>query len=347
MMTVTVITPDGDPVATIANHYFRRGTIRPLTWNGRDSAGAVVPDGLYKLRIHLRHQTITLPNTIQVDTTPPSIAIKRVAPRVFSPDHDGRREYVTISFGVSSTARPLLYVGRRQVGRGRLARSAGSIHWYGGVHGETYPPGVYQLSLRAEDRAGNISPPTSDVRVAIRYLTLARKVVQARAGKRFALRVASDAKSVQWLLRAKSGQGTPGTLRIRAPEEAGSVQALRHLQRPLAGGARGRLEVTAELARAGGPIRLRRPRAPPARDPPRPSSRRPRAAYARRPLPARVPRTDGSSAAARGGRRPRPGRGGRRRLALPALAVARRRSPRSLAFLHASRSSWDRSRPTC
>ena len=221
MMTVTVITPDGEPVATIANHYFRRGTIRPLTWNGRDSAGAVVPDGLYKLRIHLRHQTITLPNTIQVDTTPPSIAIKRVAPRVFSPDHDGRREYVTISFGVSSTARPLLYVGRRQVGRGRLARSAGSIHWYGGVHGETYPPGVYQLSLRAEDRAGNISPPTSDVRVAIRYLTLARKVVHARAGKRFALRVASDAKSVQWLLRAKSGQGTPGTLRIRAPKKPG------------------------------------------------------------------------------------------------------------------------------
>ena len=221
MMTVTVVTPDGEPVATIANHYFRRGPIKPLGWNGRDSTGAVVPDGLYKLRIHLRHQTITLPNTIQVDTTPPAITIKRVVPRVFSPDHDGRREYVTISFGVSSTARPLLYVGRRQVGRGRLARTAGSIHWYGGVHGETYPAGVYQLSLRAEDRAGNISPPTSDVRVAIRYLSLARNVVHARAGKRFALRVSSDAKSVQWLLRGKSGRGPPGTLRLRAPKKPG------------------------------------------------------------------------------------------------------------------------------
>ncbi len=223
MMTVTVITPQGEPVATIANHYFRRGSIAPpgLGWNGRDSAGAVVPDGLYKLRVHLRHQTITLPNTILVDTTPPAITIKRVVPRVFSPDHDGRREYVTISFGVSATARPLLYVGRRQVGRGRLTRTAGSIHWYGGVHGETYPPGVYRLSLRAEDRAGNISPPTSDVRVAIRYLTLGRKVVRARAGKRFALRVASDAKSVQWLLRGKSGEGPPGTLRIRAPKKPG------------------------------------------------------------------------------------------------------------------------------
>ena len=221
MMTVTVITPDGDPVTTIANHYFRRGPIRPLTWNGRDSAGAVVPDGLYKLRVHLRHQTITLPNTIQVDTTPPAIAIKRVVPRVFSPDHDGRREYVTISFGVSSTARPLLYVDRRQVGRGRLARSGGSIHWYGGVHGETYPAGVYQLSLRAEDRAGNISPPTSDVRVVLRYLALGRKVVHVRAGKRFALHVASDAESVQWLLRSRSGEGPPGTLRMRAPKKPG------------------------------------------------------------------------------------------------------------------------------
>jgi hypothetical protein len=226
MMTVTVITSDGEPVATIANHYFRRGEIPPLSWNGRTTAGDPVPDGLYKLRIHLRHQTITLPNTIEVDSTPPAITIKRVVPRVFSPDHDGRREYVTISFGVSSTARPLLYVNGRQVGRGRLARTAGSIHWYGGVHGETYPAGVYQLSLRAEDRAGNISPPTSDVRVVIRYLTLGQKVAHARAGKRFGLRVSSDARSVQWLLRGKSGEGPPGTLRLRAPKKPGQYKLL-------------------------------------------------------------------------------------------------------------------------
>jgi hypothetical protein len=213
---------------TVANHYFRRGLVRHLSWNGRDSAGAVVPDGLYKLRIHLknRHQTITLPNTIQVDTTPPTIAIKRVVPRVFSPDHDGRREYVRISFGVSSTAHPLLYVDGRQVGRGRLARTAGSINWYGGIHGETYPAGVYALSLRAEDRAGNISPPTSDVRVVIRYLTLGRKVVRVRRGKRFALRVSSDAKSVQWLLRGKAGEGAPGTLLLRAPKKPGQYKLL-------------------------------------------------------------------------------------------------------------------------
>ena len=85
-LTATVITPEGDPVATIANHYFRKGLVK-LRWNGRDSAGNVVPDGPYKLRLHLknRHQTITLPNTLTVKTNPALIAIKSVVPRVFSP----------------------------------------------------------------------------------------------------------------------------------------------------------------------------------------------------------------------------------------------------------------------
>jgi len=221
-LTATVITPEGDPVQTIANHYFRKGLVE-LRWNGRDSAGNVVPDGPYKLRLHLqkRHQTITLPNTISVKTNPALIAIKSVAPRVFSPDRDSRGEYVTVSYTVSGTARPLLYVDGAQVGRGRLTQSAGRINWYGGKHGEKYPPGVYRLSLRAEDRAGNISPPTRDVGVVLRYLALGRKVVHVRSGARFAVRVASDAASVEWLLRGRAGQSAPGILRFRAPKKPG------------------------------------------------------------------------------------------------------------------------------
>ena len=224
-LTASVITRQGDPVLTIADHYFRRGLVH-LRWTGRDATGAVVPDGLYKLRVHLakRHQTITLPNTIQVETTPPAIVIKRVVPRVFSPDHDGRSEYVTISYSVSTTARPLLYVDGRQVGRGRLTRSSGRIHWYGGSHGERYQPGVYRLWLRAEDRAGNISPPTRDVRVVLRYLTLARKVVHVRPGARFALHVSSDSKSLKWLLRGRRGESSSGTLRLRAPKKPGQYR---------------------------------------------------------------------------------------------------------------------------
>jgi hypothetical protein len=221
-LTATVITPEGDPVATIANHYFRTGLVT-LRWNGHDSTGAPVAEGPYKLRLHLRkrHQTITLPNEISVKTNPALIAIKSVVPRVFSPDHDGRGEDVTVSYTVSATARPILYVDGAQVARGRLTQSTGSIHWYGGKHGEKYPPGVYRLSLRAEDRAGNISPPTRDVGVVLRYLALGRKVVHVRPGARFAVRVASDAESVEWLLRGRAGQSAPGTLRFRAPKKPG------------------------------------------------------------------------------------------------------------------------------
>jgi hypothetical protein len=223
-VTAKVVTSQGGTVATLANHYFRRGTVDPpLLWNGRDQTGNVVPDGLYKLRIHLknRHQTITLPNTIQVKTTAPTITIKRVVPRVFSPDHDGRSDYVTISYTVSASARPLLDVNGRQVGRGRLTRASGRLHWYGGAHGERYGPGVYRLSLRAEDRAGNVSPPTNDVLVRLRYVALGREVVHVRPGARFAVRVSSDAKLVHWLLRGRTGEEAPGTLRFRAPKKPG------------------------------------------------------------------------------------------------------------------------------
>jgi hypothetical protein len=233
-LTATVVTPEGDSVATLANHYFRRGTV-PLSWSGRDSTGNVVPDGVYKLRIHFRnrHQTITLPNQIRVSTKPPAIAIKRVRPRVFSPDHDGRAEYVSISYSVSAPARALLYVNGRQVGRGRIVRSSGSIKWFGGEYG----PGTYQLTLRAEDQAGNISPPTQAVSVRLRFLTLGRSVVHVRRGKRFAVRVSSDAKLVHWLLRGKRGDSAPGALVLRAPKKAGRyklfVSAVRHSEAAL------------------------------------------------------------------------------------------------------------------
>jgi hypothetical protein len=221
-MTVTVITPQGDTVATLADHYFRRGAIKPLHWDGRDSAGRVVPDGPYKVRIHLenRHQTITLPNTITVDTRPALIALKSVVPRVFSPDNDGRAEYVTVTFSVSGTAHPLLYANGERVARGRLTRSTGSLHWF--ANGE--PPGVYRLSLRAEDRAGNLSKPTRAIPVLLRFVSLGRKSVHTRPGARFALRVSSDAEVIHWLLGGRTGEGTPGTLRLRAPKKPGTYR---------------------------------------------------------------------------------------------------------------------------
>ncbi len=231
----TIVTPSGDTVATLADHYFRRGTVK-LPWGGRDEAGSVVPDGKYRLRVHLakHHQTINLPTTIQVDTTPPAITLKSVRPAIISPNHDGRAEFTSISFRVSAPARPLLYVDGKLAGRGRLERAGGTLHWFGKIRGRRYPAGAYRLSLRAEDAAGNISKPTPPATVRIRFLTLGRTVIRVPAGKRFFVGVSADSKLVHWLLHGRMGEDSPGTLRLRAPKRAGHyrlfVTAVGHSQ---------------------------------------------------------------------------------------------------------------------
>lgn len=224
-LTLSVVDGDEDVVATLAHQYFREGDVR-RSWDGRDEAGLMVPDGSYKLRVHLRrrHQTINLPNTIEVDTMPPGVALTSVRPTVISPNRDGRADYTTIRFHVSGSARPLLYVDGKLTARGRLVPSAGALHWFGKVDGRRYPAGAYRLTLRAQDRAGNVSDPTRAVIVRIRFIEVPRKVVRVSAGQRFAFRVSADTKVVRWLLHGRRGYSAPGKLRLRAPEKPGKYR---------------------------------------------------------------------------------------------------------------------------
>lgn len=221
-VTATIIRGSETVATLVADRDFRSGLIT-LRWNGRDASGQMVPDGPYRVRVHLarRHETINLPNTIQVDTAPPAVKLTRVRPRVFSPDHDGRADYVTVGFSVSGAARPLLYVNGKLTARGRIVRSSGKLNWFGKIHGRRVSPGVYGLSLRAEDRAGNVSKSTRPAKVRIRYVALGRNVIRARPTGRFALRVSSDAKLVRWRLNGRTGSARPGTLRLRAPKAPG------------------------------------------------------------------------------------------------------------------------------
>ena len=71
-----------------------------LRWDGRDDAGQVLPEGSYKPRIHLReeHQTIMLPNPIELDITPPVVTSAAASPLVISPDGDRRRDSVAVRY---------------------------------------------------------------------------------------------------------------------------------------------------------------------------------------------------------------------------------------------------------
>ena len=217
------IVQDGEVVRTIEQgRSYAKGPVS-IEWDGRDDAGRVLPEGEYQPRVRVRgeHQTITLPNPIRIDVTPPVVQDVSIRPQVFSPDGDRRRDRLTVRYRLNEDGVGELHVdGERRV-RTRFARTAETIRWNGKARGRPLPAGTYAVEIVAEDRAGNRSARTGGGRVAIRYVALGRKRINVLAGNRFALRVSSDARRVRWTLGARSGFARPGTLRLRAPLQPG------------------------------------------------------------------------------------------------------------------------------
>ncbi|MEI7760396.1 MAG: FlgD immunoglobulin-like domain containing protein [Thermoleophilia bacterium] len=197
----------------------------PVTfvWNGRNDSRSVVPEGVYRPRVRLRqqHRTIVLPNPVRVDTTPPKVAMTRLAPRVFSPDGDSRSDRVVVGYRVDEPARVSLYVGGSRAVLKKGSRTEGTIDWFGLESGMSLPRGPYALHLGAVDIAGNEGLPTRSKIVVIRTVALGHTSIETVPGARFAVLVLTDAARVTWRLGGRSGGATPGTLRLRAPLQPG------------------------------------------------------------------------------------------------------------------------------
>ena len=236
-LTIDVLDADGEPVRRLVDgHSFGRGR-HHFTWNGRDDAGKVVPEGPYKprVRLHETGRTLVLPNPIQVDVTPPRIALVSLR-RVFSPDGDGRADVLRVHYRVSEHAHGLLYVnGKRRV-RSRFQALRDELDWFGRGDGRRLPPGSYRISLVAVDRAGNRSRPVPAGFVRIRFVELPDRVFRVPAGERLTIPVSTDAPRVRYVLRrgasiAASGRSGP-RIQLDAPAKPGRyllvVQAARH-----------------------------------------------------------------------------------------------------------------------
>ena len=194
-LTVVIVDRNGDVVRTLArSRAARRGT-QQFTWNGRDDANLLVPDGTYRPRVHLarEHRTILLPNPIRMDATPPLVKLVSIAPRAFSPDGDGRRDFPRIQYRTSEKARAVIYVdGDRRATVRRYVR-AGKFDWRGRAV-RRLPAGVYRITLRAIDLAGNLGRPSRTIAVVVRYVELRPHVLRVKTGTRFGVRVLTDAK---------------------------------------------------------------------------------------------------------------------------------------------------------
>ena len=214
-VTVDMVDADGTVVGRPVDDVSRRAGAFAFRWSPADGS---VPDGAYRARVHLAEarRTIVIPNEIRLDTRPPSLSVRRIAPVVFSPDGDGRSDAVHAQFAASERSTIVLRVdGREAVVTPPRVR--GKVDWHGG----RTRPGVYALSLVARDLAGNESRPSPPARVRLRYVAIAPRRVSAPSRVRFGVRVSTDAKSYRWRLGARRGTSRRNLLVVRAPAVAG------------------------------------------------------------------------------------------------------------------------------
>ncbi len=234
-LTVSVVADGNRLVRTlVAGKRFHGNTRLRLKfhWDGRDEAGALVPDGSYRVRINVggQHRAIVLPKEIVVDTKPPHVRLVSARPRVISPDGDHRHDELAVGYRVSEPATVRLLVNGNIRVRGAHTRPSGTLYWPGTANGKPLPAGGYQVQLVARDLAGNRSARTPPVLVRIRYVTVSPARLHVRAGSRLRVRVETDARSVRWTFQGRSGVARPGVL---------SLLALRHGRDALVVEARG------------------------------------------------------------------------------------------------------------
>ena len=216
-LSVAMVDSHDKVVRDLLNSQFVRRGKHAFSWDGRDNSGGVVPDGVYKPRVHLSHEhrTILLPNPIRVDTHAPAIALERLNQRVFSPDGDFRHDYLLVHYKLSEPARAVLYANGHLVVKTK-SFNARTLTWSGRADGLGRPAGRYRLQLRAIDQAGNLGPPTAPFVVRIRYIELERHRLTAHAGGRIVVRVSTDAHFYFWRIGPRHGRARARRLSIAA-----------------------------------------------------------------------------------------------------------------------------------
>jgi hypothetical protein len=199
-----------------------------VAWDGRDDAGRLVPEGEYqpRVRLHEDHRVITLPNPIRVDVTPPRIEDVSSSRLVFSPDGDRRADRVTFRYRLSEPGRAMLLINGKRRWLTRFPRTEDVLVWTGKVGGRSMRPGLYSARIAAFDPAGNVGEQSRPFPVVLRYVALGRDRIVVPAGRTFAVRISSDARTVRWRLGNRSGVTRPGTLRLRAPLQKGTFTLL-------------------------------------------------------------------------------------------------------------------------
>ncbi len=224
-VTVRMFDSKKRPVRTLVEGVEAKRGLNAFRWDGRTDVNVLAHDGTYQAEIHLarQHQTILLPNLIQLDTKPPEIRDASLNRQAFSPDGDKQADFVRLAYELNKPAHVQLFLDGARLLNTYRHPARGSVSWNGQAHGATLPPGTYEIELGARDLAGNSTPVEARwrFRVEIRYIKLATQRILVPAGSTFEIGVSTDAKRYSWKLGLREGFATSPVLRLRASQRAG------------------------------------------------------------------------------------------------------------------------------
>ena len=236
---LAIVDEDGDLVRELLSG--RRVAARELVrepWDGRDDAGARVPDGTYRARITLRRraQTVVLPREIRLDTTPPKPRVLSIGPETgtrpvpeFLPRADGKPASIrffapgarpSVEIWHTDRPRPRLVENleiETELRDGHLPNGVGKTTWDGTRNGRRVSPGTYVAVVRSRDEAGNIgrSVPERTLRgrhrrgqilrgrggITVRYLGVQPPLTPTAAGRPYEVAVDARGATYNWTLR--------------------------------------------------------------------------------------------------------------------------------------------------
>ena len=147
LLTVTMLDARKQPIRTLVGGVDARRGLSFFHWDGRTDGNVVAHDGTFYAEVHLasQHQTIVLPNRIELDTTKPLVKNVTLNRDEFSPDKDGQADHVRISYDLSKPAHVLVYLDGHRILLTHAHQASGSVTWKGMAQGLQLPPGAYTL----------------------------------------------------------------------------------------------------------------------------------------------------------------------------------------------------------
>lgn len=253
-MSVRVVYGDGEVVRTLIDGWQTEAYDRQtFEWDGTTDAGAMAPDGTYRLRLALRRQgrSITIARAVEKDTVPPSPEVLSIGPEddpgpEVLPRADGDPAQVRLSVPGDKREvevwRTDVRPAQQIIGPRELPDGDQVQRWEWDAtdeEGEPVPAGTYLVVARSRDEAGNVGESVSQLPPApgygeglegrggirVRYLTAQAPHAPVAAGEPMRVAVASANGDFTWSVR-RAGQSE-----VRA-EGSGSRSRLVRFEAP-------------------------------------------------------------------------------------------------------------------